>query len=128
MRLASWTNKGLDWGSTAEVLMRQKHITNMIGKNTSLTNVIQVMLFRRILPFQLWLFHMWEFNPEDPRTLQHLLVTTHEEVWMLLFKAQKRWPMETEDVGLNIKNSAIMVSINLPEDLSGQYLLINKKN
>ena len=40
MRLASWTNKGLDWGSTAEVLTVQKRIKNMISKNTSLTDVI----------------------------------------------------------------------------------------
>jgi hypothetical protein len=39
-RLTSWTAKGLDWGSTAEVQMLQKRITNMIGKNTGLTNVI----------------------------------------------------------------------------------------
>ena len=50
MRLASWTNKGLDWGSTDEVLMLQKRIKNNIEKNTSLTDVIQVMLFHRTLP------------------------------------------------------------------------------
>ena len=46
MRLASWINKGLDWGSTDEVLMLQKRIKNIIEKNTSLTDEIQVMLFR----------------------------------------------------------------------------------
>ena len=40
MRLASWTNKGLDWGSTDEVMMLQKRIKNIIEKNTSLTDVI----------------------------------------------------------------------------------------
>lgn len=32
MRLASWTNKGVDWGSTNEVLMLEKRIKNMIEK------------------------------------------------------------------------------------------------
>ena len=50
MRLASWTNKGLDWGSTDEVLMLQKRIKNIIEKTTSLTDVVQVMLFRRTIP------------------------------------------------------------------------------
>ena len=78
MRLASWTNKGLVWGSTAEVMTLQKRIKNMIGKNTSLTDVIQVMLFRRILPCELRPLHMWEFNPEGPWTLQRFFGTMHE--------------------------------------------------
>nr|XP_040246122.1 uncharacterized protein LOC120965041 [Aegilops tauschii subsp. strangulata] len=41
MRLALWTNKGLDWGSTDEVMMLQKRVKNMINKYTSLTDVIQ---------------------------------------------------------------------------------------
>ena len=40
MRLASWTNKGLDRRSTDEVMMLQKCIKNMTNKNTSLTDVI----------------------------------------------------------------------------------------
>ena len=52
MRLISWTAKGLDWGSQTEVLMLQKRITNALGKNVGLTNVVQIMLFRRILPCQ----------------------------------------------------------------------------
>ena len=56
------------------------------------------MLFRRILPCQLWHLHMWEFNLEGPRTLQRFFDTTHEEIWKLLFKAQKTWPKKTEDI------------------------------
>ena len=52
MRPVSWTNKGLDWGSSNEVMVLQKRIKSMIKKHTSLTDVIQVMLFRRILPCQ----------------------------------------------------------------------------
>src|SRR5215216_3879719 len=33
LRLASWTNKGLDWGSSDEVLMLLKHIKSMIAKD-----------------------------------------------------------------------------------------------
>ena len=50
MRLASWINKGLDWVSSDEVMMLQKRIKNMMEKNTSLADVIHVMLFGRILP------------------------------------------------------------------------------
>ena len=70
MRLASWINKRLDWASSDEVMMLQKRIKNMMEKNTSLADVIQVMLFRRILPCQSRPLHMREFNPAIPRTLQ----------------------------------------------------------
>ena len=69
---------------------------------------------------------MWEFNPVEPRTLKSFFGATHEGIWKLLFKDQKSWPMETEDVGLNIENLATPVSINRSEDVSGQYFLINK--
>ena len=46
MRLASWTNKGLDWGLTGEVLMLQKRVKSMIDKDITLADVIQVMLTR----------------------------------------------------------------------------------
>ena len=70
MWLASWTNKGLDWGSIDEVLVLQKRIKNIMEKNTSLADVVQVMLFHRILPCQRRILHMWEFNPASPRTLR----------------------------------------------------------
>ena len=44
--LESWTNKGLDWGSSDEVLMLQKRIKSMIEKDITLANVVQVMLIR----------------------------------------------------------------------------------
>ena len=37
--------------------------------------------------------------------------TTHEDIWKQLFKAQKSWPMKTEDIGLDIENPALAVSI-----------------
>ena len=120
MRLTSWTTKGLDWGSQLEVKMLHKCISNMLGANTGLTNVIQVMLFRRTLPCQLRASPMWEFNPEGPRTLIRFFGTTHEEIWKLLFMAQKSWPMKTEDIGLDIENPASEVSIRFSEDPFGR--------
>ena len=70
MWLTSWINKGLAWASSDEVMMLQKRIKNMMEKNTSLADVIQVMLFCWILPCQRRPPHMWEFNPSGPRTLQ----------------------------------------------------------
>ena len=111
MRLTSWNTKGLDWGSQTEVQALQMRITNMLGKNIGLTNMVQIMLFCRILPCQCRTSPVWEFKPEDPRTLQHFLGTMHEGMWKLLFLAQKSWPMEIEDVGLNAKNPATPVSV-----------------
>ena len=50
MRLTSWLNKGLDWESPDEVTTLESRVKGMINKNTSLANMIQVMVFRRILP------------------------------------------------------------------------------
>ena len=44
-RLTSWTSKVLDWGSEMQVNMLKKCITNMLGANLRLTNVVQIMLF-----------------------------------------------------------------------------------
>ena len=87
-------------------------ITNVLGKNVGLTNMVQIMLFRRILPCQCRASPMWEFKSEEPRMLQHFLGTTHEGMWKLLFKPQKSsWPMETKDIGLNSTNPASPISI-----------------
>ena len=99
-------------------MMLQKRFKNMIKKDTSLTDVIQVMLFRRILPCQCRRLHMWEFNLEGPRTLQRFFGTTHEEIWKLLFKAQKSWSEKTEDIGLASANPATEVNFLLPNIIS----------
>ena len=54
---------------------------------------------------------MWEFNPEGTRTLQRFFGTTHEEIWKLLFKAQKTWPKKTDDISLDSANPATPVSV-----------------
>ena len=79
-RLTSWSTKGLDWGSQMEVKMLHKRITNVLGANTGLTNVVQVVLFRWTLHCQLRASPMWEFNPEEPRTLKHFFGTMHEDI------------------------------------------------
>ena len=53
---------------------------------------------------------MWEFNPTGPRTLQRFFGTTHEEIWKLLFKAQKSWLETTDDIGLDSTHPATPVS------------------
>ena len=69
MRLTSWLNKGLDWASSDEVMTLQRRVKSMVDKNISLPRVIQVTLFRRILPCQARQEYMWEFDPAGPRTL-----------------------------------------------------------
>ena len=52
MRLTSWKEKGLAWGSSVELTGLQTCVQNMIGKKIKLVNVVQVMLIRRILSCQ----------------------------------------------------------------------------
>ena len=89
MRLTSWNVKGLNWGSHTEVLALQTRITNVMGKNVRLTDMVQIMLFCHILPCQRWAAPMWEFKLEELRMIQHFLGTMHEGMWKLLFKVQK---------------------------------------
>ena len=63
MQLTSWKEKGLAWGSSVELTGLQNCVKNMTSKKIKLVNVVQVMLFRRILPCQSWAFNMWEFDP-----------------------------------------------------------------
>ena len=55
-------------------------------KDTTLADVIQVMLIRRVLPCQWRSLKMWEFNTEGPRTLQRFYGTTDKGIRKLLFK------------------------------------------
>ena len=87
MRLTSWKEKGLSWGSLVELDGLQKCIQSMVSKNLKLVNIVQVMLIRRTLPCQQWDFYLWEFNPAQHRTLNRLFDTTHEDVWRVLFKS-----------------------------------------
>ena len=62
-RLTSWKEKGLSWGSSVELDGLQKCIRNMTSKKLKLVNIVQVMLFRRILPCQQRAFNLSEFDP-----------------------------------------------------------------
>src|SRR3990170_2817765 len=97
VQLASWINKGLDWGSVDEVQTLQSRIRTLLEKDIDLVNVIQVMLVRRVLPCQRRSLRMWEFNPEGPRTLQHFFGTMREGMWKLFFGKRKQRPDTTED-------------------------------
>ena len=80
MRLTSWQEKGLTWGSSNEITGLQTCVQNMITKKIKLVNVIQVMLVCRILPCQQWDFNLWEFVPAQHQTLNRLFNTTYEDV------------------------------------------------
>ena len=58
---------------------------------------------------------MWEFNLAGPRTLQRFFGTTHEEIWKLVFKAQKSWSETTKDIGLDCTHPATPVSFMISE-------------
>ena len=94
--------------------MLKKRIKNIIEKDTSLTDVIQVMLICRSLPCQRRPLRMWEFNLEGPRTLKRFFGMTHEAIWKLLFKTQKSWPGTCEDIGLDCNHPASPVSATFP--------------
>ena len=88
----------------------QKCIRNMIGKKLKLVNIVQVMLFRRILPCQQRDFNLWEFDPAQHQTLSELFDTTHKDVWRVLFKGAEVPPSLIEDRGLSAKRPANPVS------------------
>ena len=117
IQLASWINKGLDWGSVDEVRTLQGRIRSLAEKGIDLVDVIQVMLVRRTLPCQRRPRRMWEFNPEGPRTLQHFFGTTHEGMWKLFFGRRKQCPDTTEDTGLDCNHPEIPVSTRPPNTL-----------
>jgi hypothetical protein len=58
----------------------------MMEEGAELTNVVQVMLCHRILPFQDRASPMWAYNPEDPATVHQFFRTTHAQIWKALFK------------------------------------------
>lgn len=76
----------------------------MIKAGGKLTNVVQVMLNRRLLPCQLRASPMWAYKPEDPITVQYFYGTTHENLWKVLFKPHMEWPAKAEDIGLDAAN------------------------
>ena len=82
----------------------------MICRKIKLVTVVQVMLFRRILPCQQWDFNLWEFDPARHQTLRELFDTMHKDIWRVLFKGAEVPPFLTEDRGLSAKRPANPVS------------------
>ena len=113
-QLASWINKGLDWGSLDEVQILQSRIRDLIKKDIDLVKVIQVLLVRRALPCQRRPLCMWEFNPEGPRTIQRFFGTTLKGMYELVFESRKRYPDTTEDAGLDCNHPDSPVSTQFP--------------
>ena len=69
----------------------------MTNKKIKLVNMVQVMLFHRILPCQRRAFVLWEFDSAKHQTLQELSNMTHKDVWRVLFKSAEMPPSLTED-------------------------------
>ena len=82
----------------------------MMSKKNKLVNMVQVMLFCRILPCQRRAFNLWEFDPAEHQTRRELFDTTHKDVWKVPFKGAKVPPPLTEDRGLSAKRPANPVS------------------
>ena len=117
MRLTSWKRKGLAWGAPTELTGLQNCVKNMITKNTKLVNVVQVMLFCRILLCQRRAFNLWEFDPAEHQMLQEIFGTTHKDVWRVLFKGAVVPPSLTEDRGLSAKRHANPVSFCISQGI-----------
>ena len=110
MRLTSWKEKGLSWGSSVELTGLQKCIKNMMSKKIKLVNMVQVMLVRRILPWKRRAFNLWEFVPAEHQMLQRLYGMKHKNTWKALFKASEVPPPISEDRELSTKRLAKPVS------------------
>jgi hypothetical protein len=101
-KLKSWKEKGVAWGKPEEV----ETLIDMIlwwsttGK-VELSDVINVMLNRRILPLQLRATPMWDQKPEDMDTINTFFRSTLTAMWLKLMKlAKDKIPKAGEDRGL----------------------------
>ena len=110
MWLTSWKEKGLLWGDSEELTGLQSCLQTLVNKKLKLVNVIQVMLIRRILPYQQRDFNLWEFDPAQHQTLSGLFDTTYEEAWRVLFKGAEAPASATEDRGFSSQRQAGEVS------------------
>ena len=89
----------------------------MTNTKIKLVNVVQVMLFRRILPCQRRAFVLWEFDSAQHQMLRELYDTTHEDVWRVLFKCTDMPPSLTEDRGLSTKRRAHPVGFYISQGI-----------
>ena len=96
----------------------QACIQNMTNKKIKLVNVVQVMLFHRILPCQRQAFVLWEFDSAKHQMLRELYDTSHEDAWRELFKGAEIPPSLTEDRGHSAKRRANPVSIYISQGIA----------
>ena len=80
-----------------------------------LVMVVHVMLVRRVQPCKHRPLHMWEFNPEGPRTIQQFFGVTLEEMYGLFFGSRIKCPDTTEDAGLSCNRLDTQVSNHVTE-------------
>ena len=99
-----------DLGDSEELTGLQACIQKLVDKKLKLVNLVQVMLIRRILPFQRRGFNMWEFDPAQHQTLSGLFDTMYEDVWKVLFKGAEAPASATEDRGFRSQRPADEVS------------------
>ena len=103
----------------------------MISKKIKLVNVVQVMLFHRILPCQSREFNLWEFDSAEHQTLRELFDTMHKDVWKVLFKGVEVPPPLTEDRGLSAKrpinpvSSLYLTRCSFPQYIRGRDLSLH---
>ena len=90
--------------------MLQARVKGMEDKNIQLVNVVQVMLVRRILPCQHRACNLWEFNPAKHQTLLGFFDSSHKDIWKVLFKYDKPWPVSVADRGYQLSHPASPVS------------------
>ena len=102
--------QGAGLGPVNDVPILQSRIRDLLERDVSLVTVMQVMLVRRVPPCKRRPLRMWEFNPEGPRTIQHFLGMTLEEMYKLFFGPQIRCPDTTEDAGLSCNRPDTQVS------------------
>ena len=88
-----------------------------MSKKIKLVNVVQVMLFRWILPCQRRAFNLWEFDPARHQTLRDLYNMMHKDVWRVLFKGAEVPPSLTEDRGLSAKRRSNLVSFYISQGI-----------
>ena len=117
-RLASWVNKGLDWGPSKDVPLLQGRIRDLQEREINLVVVAQVMLVRRLLPCKCRPLRLWEFNLDGPRSLQDFMGSTPVEMYKLFFRSQEMCPDLTEDAGLSCNRPDTQVIALCPDSLS----------
>ena len=123
-RLASWVNRGLDWGLPKDVPLLQGRIKDLSEGDLSLVKVTQVMLIRRTLLGKRRSLCLWEFNPEGPRALHHFMGATPVEMYKLFFGPQMMCLDLIEDAGLSCNRPDTKVS-NLVTGPTIHIIVIN---